>query len=77
MPSTAEYERQIEQLLNRILQLEMLCEASGIDHQRAARLKPHDVRAPPPRHAIDCLPRYLLPATSESWQPQQTISGRP
>lgn len=58
MPTQAEYERQIEQLLNRILQLEMLCEASGIDHQRAQRLKPHDVRAPPPpRHATDCLPR--------------------
>ena len=57
MPTQAEYERQIEQLLNRILQLEMLCEASGIDHQRAARLKPHDVRAPPPRHSTDCLPR--------------------
>lgn len=77
MPSSAEYERQIEQLLNRILQLEMLCEAAGVEHRRAAALKPHDVRAPPPRHAIDCLPRYLLPATSESWQPQQTISGRP
>lgn len=57
MPSAAEYERQIEQLLNRILQLEMLCEAAGIDHQRAQRLKPHDVRAPPPCHATDCLPR--------------------
>lgn len=57
MPSAAEYERQIEQLLNRILQLEMLCEAAGVEHRRATVLKPHDVRAPPPRHATDCLPR--------------------
>lgn len=57
MPSAAEYERQIEQLLNRILQLEMLCEAAGVEHRRSTALKPHDVRAPPPRHATDCLPR--------------------
>ncbi len=57
MPSVHELEAQVERLLNRILQLEMLCEAAGVEHRRAAALKPHDVRAPPPRHATDCLPR--------------------
>lgn len=57
MPSIAEYEHQIEQLLNRILQLELQMEAAGLD-PRAAKVvrRPHDVRAPPPRCATDGCP---------------------